>query len=371
MERELSPRVLQSDFATFISYLRALGEIGNIERLLHTFAQQPTLLHQPALTYIRNMNRLMLFVFTGQPQRAASLLYDGALAELPDGIKQYWLATAEQTAGQTDAADARLDRIFPTASKSLQAATADRKARPLPINPIAQSEASLRLIQQADDDHRHELLYVRAAPHSRRWAVMTLVLIAANVMVFTVEVLRGGATDWDVLYELGAAETFAVRGGEWWRLFTANFLHFGWLHLAMNMIGLLALGPFVERQFGRIRYAIVYLLAGVLGISYVIFRTIVNARMPEILVGASAAVMGLVGATGAILLVGWWRHRARSAMRRLRGVAMIVGVQILFDAITPQVSGAAHLAGCAAGFLLAIPFCLARREVAEVPTKGI
>ena len=72
----------------------------------------------------------------------------------------------------------------------------------------------------------------------------------------------------------------------------------------------------------------------------------------EVLVGASGAIMGLVGATGALLALGWRRERSRLAVRRLRGIVLVVVLQTAFDLTTPQVSFAAHAAGLLIGFLL-------------------
>jgi len=71
-------------------------------------------------------------------------------------------------------------------------------------------------------------------------------------------------------------------------------------------------------------------------------------------VGASGAIMGLVGATGALMLKGWLRHRANPAKRRLKAVITILGIQTVFDAIIPQVSMTAHLSGALIGFATGI-----------------
>jgi len=66
----------------------------------------------------------------------------------------------------------------------------------------------------------------------------TQVLVALNTLVFLVEIAFGGGTDLDTLYRLGAMFPPAVRAGEWWRLGAALFLHYGALHLSMNMFAL-------------------------------------------------------------------------------------------------------------------------------------
>jgi membrane associated rhomboid family serine protease len=85
-------------------------------------------------------------------------------------------------------------------------------------------------------------------------------------------------------------------------------------------------------------------------------------QQPTLLVGASAAIMGLVGATAAILLIGWVRDRANVARRRLGGVVAIVALQITFDHFSVQVSGAAHLAGMFAGFVMTLPILFLLRS---------
>jgi len=61
--------------------------------------------------------------------------------------------------------------------------------------------------------------------------------------------------------------------------------------------------------------------------------------------------MGIVGATGALMLRGWLRHKALSAKRRLLAIFVIVAMQSVFDAVVPQVSMTAHLSGVLIGFL--------------------
>jgi rhomboid protease GluP len=72
---------------------------------------------------------------------------------------------------------------------------------------------------------------------------------------------------------------------------------------------------------------------------------------PSQLVGASGCVMGVVGALAGFLL----RDRHNPATRaRLMNILMIIGIQVLFDRFTPQVSMAAHLCGLVTGFALGI-----------------
>lgn len=140
------------------------------------------------------------------------------------------------------------------------------------------------------------------------------------------------------------------------------FLHYGLVHLAMNMIGLAIIGPWVERQMGRVRYGIVYLAGGIGSMGAVVWFIRRGWMREELLVGASGAIMGLIGAYGALLALGWRRERSGLAARRLRGVALIVVAQAVFDVTNPQVSFAAHMSGLAWGALLTVLVTTLRRD---------
>jgi len=189
------------------------------------------------------------------------------------------------------------------------------------------------------DRHRH----FRNAP-----AVFILILLNAAAFIF--EISFGNWTDPEVLHQLGALEPYAVVvQGQYWRLFTALFLHAGFVHLLFNLFALYVLGPPLERSIGALRFAICYLISGLISSAGVVVLTVIGIVQVAQLVGASGCIMGIVGAWAGFLL----RHRhAPHAKQRLGNVLMIVAIQIAFDLSTPQVSMAAHLCGLFSGAVL-------------------
>jgi membrane associated rhomboid family serine protease len=185
-----------------------------------------------------------------------------------------------------------------------------------------------------------------------------LILIVTNVLVFLFEISAGGWNDPDVLHRIGALEPYAVVKGEYWRLFTALFLHGGFLHLGFNLFALYVLGPPLERSIGTMRFAACYLISGLGSSVGVVALTTLGFVQDAQVIGASGCIMGVVGAWAGFLL----RHRhAPLAKQRLANIALIVAIQIAFDLSTPQVSMAAHMCGLVAGLLLGL--ILARRPV--------
>jgi membrane associated rhomboid family serine protease len=189
------------------------------------------------------------------------------------------------------------------------------------------------------DRHRH----FRNAP-----AVFIIILLNAAAFIF--EISFGNWTDPEVLHQLGALEPYAVvMQGQYWRLFTALFLHAGFVHLLFNLFALYVLGPPLERSIGALRFAICYLISGLISSAGVVVLTVIGIVQVAQLVGASGCIMGIVGAWAGFLL----RHRhTPHAKQRLGNVLMIVAIQTAFDLSTPQVSMAAHLWGLFSGAVL-------------------
>jgi len=203
----------------------------------------------------------------------------------------------------------------------------------------------------------------RTVRHSQlRSAPAVLALIAINAAAFLFEISVGDLNDPDVLHRVGALEPYAVVvQGEYWRLFTALFLHGGFTHLLFNLFALYILGPPLERSIGTIRFTVSYLISGLASSAGVVGLTILGFVQVSQLVGASGCIMGIVGTWAGFLV----RHRhAPQAKQRLGNIVMIIVIQVAFDLSTPQVSMAAHLCGLIAGFFLGL--ILTPRTVAGI-----
>ncbi len=344
--------------------LRARGETGDLRGLVELYdrhKQQVGNLIPPAA---RDQCRLMLFVFCGRRDLAERLLFGGSLASLPASIRAYWLAAADLAAGASESGQRQLELLLPEADPPTRLAIERRLARPL--TPAASLDASAAgVIESAALEHGHDEIFGAQPSLFSRRARATQILIGLNMLMFGAEICLGGGSNPEVLYRLGALYPPAVRAGEWWRMPASLFLHFGPLHLAMNMLALWLLGPFVEFALGLRRFLLVYLLSG-LGAAGVVMEFASGPNGEQLMVGASGCIMGLVGATGALMLRGWLRDKALAARRRLMVVLLIVAMQIAFDSFVPQVSMTAHLSGAFTGFVAT----LILRDRLSIPSMG-
>jgi len=230
------------------------------------------------------------------------------------------------------------------------------------LHPSAELREQVQLFRHLESHHNHRGIFPspslpqeieqqdRRRSFSNAPAVLVLILINAAAFIF--EISFGNWTDPEVLHQLGALEPYAVVvQGQYWRLFTALFLHAGFVHLLFNLFALYVLGPPLERSIGAVRFAICYLISGLVSSAGVVGLTLIGLVQVAQLVGASGCIMGIVGAWAGFLLR--YRH-APHAKQRLGNILMIVAIQTAFDLSTPQVSMAAHLCGLVAGFALGL-----------------
>lgn len=339
--------LVANDISMTTLYLRALGETGNLPGLLTTFRQRREMIMGSDPVSIE-LCALTVFAFSGH-RRGADLVLDGALAGYPESMKAFWRATADLAAGH-EAARERFTQMLSSDNHTLDVAAQRRLEVPL-ADPHALPPEQVAEIDRLAEELEHEEHY-RAHPRELARAYATYALVGLNVLVFIAETLLGGSTSEATMVRLGAGNTALVFGQhEWWRLVTAQFLHFGWLHLTMNMLALLVFGRVLEARLGTWRYLLAYFVAGTAAVLF----AIVPLRGHDLtVVGASGSIMGLVGAYGATSLLGWVRERARLARAQLNTVLVIVVAQTVFDQLTPQVSGIAHLSGAAVGFLVTL-----------------
>jgi membrane associated rhomboid family serine protease len=198
----------------------------------------------------------------------------------------------------------------------------------------------------------------RARPFPITFSPFVLVFLIINVAAFIAEIFLGGSTDPITLHRLGWLDTdYVLYSHQHWRLLTALFLHYGVLHLAVNMFALLLLGPPLERQIGSAFFTGCYILSGLGSSLTVVLLAKWRALNAVQLVGASGCVMGVVGVWAGFLLRN--RHVPLAA-QRLRSITLIIVLQIIFDLVTPRVSMSAHLGGVIAGLLLGLALPSAR-----------
>lgn len=181
-------------------------------------------------------------------------------------------------------------------------------------------------------------------------ALCNLILISINILVFLGVELTGSSLDTEYMLKWGAMYgPLVTEQGQYYRLFTHMFLHFGIEHLLNNMLILVFMGTYLEKQLGKVKYLCLYILSGVLagaasmGYNMVQKNEVVSA-------GASGAIFGVVGAMLVLVLVNKGRVEDLSVKQMLIFVALS-----LYSGFARQgVDNIAHIGGFITGVFLAI-----------------
>ncbi len=175
-------------------------------------------------------------------------------------------------------------------------------------------------------------------------------LMAIIGLVFVVEELSGGSQVTRVLINLGANYAPRVAAGEYWRLFTANFLHIGFFHVALNGYALYVLGQESEAIYGPARFLVIFLLASVSGaIASFAFTYGLSA-------GASTGIFGLIGTMIAYFV----RNRkvfGAMGRSRLNNLLFVAAINVVYGLSVPGIDNWGHVGGFLGGLLLGWLLC--------------
>ncbi len=199
------------------------------------------------------------------------------------------------------------------------------------------------------------------------WTSVTGLVMIANGLAFVAMGFAGAGwfqvADMQPYVRFGANQATVTTDGQWWRLVSSMFLHYGILHLLLNMWALFQAGQLVEKLTGRALYLIVYFGSGMIGsLTTVIWHGKAGAWSA----GASGAVFGIYGA-----LIGFMlrqRQAVPEQVRRpiLKGALAFAAYNLVFGFLMPGVDNAAHLGGLIGGLslgtLVALPLDPATRH---------
>jgi len=195
---------------------------------------------------------------------------------------------------------------------------------------------------------------------ARRVNAVTMILIGINVGIYVIELALGGNIDgqnnWiydhGVLFRSACCVDGHVAGvahGDWWRLITAAFLHYGPIHLGLNMFSLYFAGSILEQLIGRWRFVILYLVAGLAGSAGALYIS-----PNSITAGASGAIFGVLG--GLLVL-----ERRGNIATGGQVLGLIVLNLVLTFAI-PGISIGGHIGGLIAGIVVMVAYTQFRRS---------
>lgn len=189
---------------------------------------------------------------------------------------------------------------------------------------------------------------------------MTYILVAINIIVFLGLEILGNTEDVTFMMQYGAIyPPYILEDGEYWRLFTATFMHFGVSHLLNNMVMLASAGQILERALGKIKFLVLYLVGGIGG-SLLSYCQMINSGEYKVAAGASGAIFGIIGALVWVVIV----HKGKYENLTGKGMFMMIALCLYYGVATANIDNWGHIGGLVAGFLMCMIFY--RRNVKKI-----
>ncbi|UII22245.1 rhomboid family intramembrane serine protease [Fulvivirga ligni] len=178
--------------------------------------------------------------------------------------------------------------------------------------------------------------------------LLTYLLLTLNVGVFVLQViLEDNQSDVITMIHWGANFSPYTLGSEWWRLFSSAFLHFGIVHLLMNMLALYSLGRNLEPHIGSWNFAGLYFISALFaGIASLFWNLYVVSA------GASGALFGLFGFLMTFMVIIHWNDKVKLRNIVVSFVVYIVIINLVGSSF--QFDNAAHMGGLLAGIILGL-----------------
>ena len=188
-------------------------------------------------------------------------------------------------------------------------------------------------------------------------SIVTIMLLACNVLVFLIMELMGDTNDTEFMLKMGAAWPPYIMDGQYWRLLTSTFMHFGFEHIMNNMLVLVCAGPILEKALGHVKYLLLYLLAGVGG-SLLSYLQMEYNQDYAVSAGASGAIFGILGALLWVVI----RNKGRYGTISGKGMILMIVLCLGYGFSTAGVDNWGHIGGLVSGFILGIILYRKKRE---------
>jgi len=180
--------------------------------------------------------------------------------------------------------------------------------------------------------------------------LVTRTIITVNVMVYVAMGLSGVSwTDPSVVQAIRWGADFGplTLCGQWWRLFTSMFVHFGFFHIALNMWCLRNLAIALEPMMGRLAFSVTYLFSG---LAASVVSTAWNPWRAS--AGASGAIFGIAGAFVSYLVLKKAAVPASLVRQNLRSLAVFILLNLSIGAASGHIDNSAHVGGLVAGLII-------------------
>ena len=175
------------------------------------------------------------------------------------------------------------------------------------------------------------------------------IILIINTLLFSLTELFGGSTNSSVLVNFGALYKMDLLEGQYWRLFTAMFLHAGFFHFALNSLSIFIMGSLAESILGHKKFLFIYLFSGITA------SLLSLTFLPEyaVAIGASGAIFGTLASLGVYFFL-YRKQLGNFGKQNFNAVLILALINLAFGLMGSGVDNWGHIGGLAGGVISAL-----------------
>ena len=367
----LTPAMRLEETSSAGMVLRSLGETRQLNELLDAVRDCHIRANKTGNAPLLMLSKLYAFAFTGQVDDVRILLKTH-LKSYSHLRKRFWIATAEWYSGNAEVAVPTFQELATQSPDCELQSSLKWRSKQSPLRSFEMLTLDSRnVLARLQTVQTEDIKYNPRTPTTLKQTPITCGIIAINCIVYVLPLIANLSLfrlnievppdiqrvllSISSLYDWGPLVPDQLFSGAWWQPLTAMFMHdpTGIAHIILNMFGLTIVGAFVESRLGSVKFAIAYFTAGFgsMFILAILARVAGSGTLSTI--GASGAIMGMVGVMAAMYWRGW-QSGEQAAKQWLRSIVLIVGLQTVFDFMNPNVSMTGHMAGLMIGAIVGL-----------------
>jgi rhomboid protease GluP len=332
--------------------IRALAEEGRLDDAIQAYLMEEARFRSNTSTVEQALTKSTLYMHAGDVQAVEALL-EGPLSVFPETERRLIAARAQYMAdGEWQIFSATLNQMRPNANGAMQRRvdhwlSAGARTRP-PLSDTGR-EGLERLKQEQTETKAY---FSRRVEKPR----VALAIMVINILVFLFT-NSGGQMDLnsELLVNGIFIYPYMAEHNEWWRLLTATFLHYNYLHVGFNMLALIWFGFNVEYRLGHLRFFVIYMLSGIGSMLAAIAAYEWQGQTEDLVaLGASGSIFGVLGAVLGLAILTYHRTKLFRARQDITAILLIVALQTGYDWAFLQGSSPLHISGLICGMLITL-----------------
>jgi membrane associated rhomboid family serine protease len=350
-DREIVGSKYPSQPTLLLAVARAGAELGEYHRIWISYLQLLKMKNGTIeLQQAKYSLQTIILAFYGRSKVLKKILSPLKKSNLifPVSKKLYFMGISYLTQGKLEKAKEYLE--LPDKEKYLNPILNELSKKRISEEFVSPPKLTKELKSRLKDIEKQVLKVFEFSSVKSLFPFATLTFILFTSAIYLFQIIASSSGNGTFIYQLGGNVWELTKNGDYYRLFTAMFIHANFFHFGMNMFVLWLLGRLVEPHYGYYRTISILIFSGIAG-------NILSAythNYPGYSIGASSAVFGILGS--GIIMLSIYKHKFPKTVRKqlLNNFIFMLIINFLIGFSIKVIDNSAHMGGFVGGIAISL-----------------